>query len=1039
MALGYSRLNWTKLVLYTAGSLVLTQGAAHAQFPPINGMRWRNIGPNRGGRSQTAAGSVKRPLEYYFGAAGGGLWKTTDSGTSWRPVTDGQITSSSVGAVAVSESNPDTVYIGTGETELRASVIQGDGIYKSIDAGNTWSHVGLTDTQAIARIRIHPLNPDLVYVAALGHPYGQNDQRGVFRSKDGGGTWERILYRNDRVGAIDLCLDANNPNVLFASLWEVYRKPWTLSSGGEGSGLFKSTDAGDHWTEITRNPGMPKSVIGKINVSVSGADSNRVYASIEAEDGGLFRSDDGGATWARVSEDRNIRQRAFYFNRIQADPQDRDAVYAMNVDFFRSSDGGRTLEQVRGPHADQHDLWIATDNHARMIVADDGGASVSVNGGRTWTLEQYPTGQFYHVATTPDVPYHICGAQQDTGTVCVPSESQDSLLPSGNRFYSVGSGEAGYVAPDPIRLSVFYSGDQAGVLTRHDRNTNQTRDVQVNPWMFSGMPARDLPERWQWVFPIVFSPVDPRSLYTSSQHLWKTTNEGQSWQRVSPDLTRADPSTLGDSGGPITHDQNGPEIYGTIFTVAPSRQEASTIWAGSDDGLVHVTRDSGQHWQDITPSELPKFSRISLIEASPNKPGTAYLAANRYEMDDRRPYVFRTDDYGKTWTKIVEGIASNDFARAIREDPKREGLLFLGTEHGVYCSLDNGAHWLPLALNLPDTQVPDLVVEGDDLVIATHGRSFYVLDDIAVLRQLIPASASSDVQLFRSGIATRSLRPAYIDYFLKQPANEVSISILDSAGHIVRSFSSAAGEKEPPHTATEVTFGTPSAPPPTGPTRKAGLNRFAWDLRYPGATVFAGLIMRGGDTSGPVAVPGNYSVQLTANGVTQTQPLVVAEDSRLTNVTDVDLKAQFALAVEVRDALSQANQMVIVIREIKRQIEDRVSNAGASSTSITPMAREVEAKLNEVESELYQVRNRSPRDTLNFPIKLNNQLAVLMQDIELGDVRPTDQMYMVFRELSGVLARLVARMDATERGGLERLNKLLKASRLEPISLKQAQ
>src|ERR1051326_3763419 len=628
----------------TAAALLFVHAAAAQQLPRINDLRWRNIGPNRGGRSQAVAGSVKRPLEYYFGATGGGLWKTTDGGTSWQPVTDGQITSSSVGAVAVSESNPDIVYIGTGETELRASTIQGDGIYKSTDGGKTWTHSGLEQTQAIARIRIDPANPDLVYVAALGHPYGQNDERGIFRSKDGGKTWEKILFRNNRAGAIDLCLDPHNPRTMYASTWEVYRKPWTLSSGGPGSGLFKSTDGGDHWTEITRNPGMPKMLVGKINVTVSGADSNRLYANVEAEDGGLFRSDDAGATWTRVSEDRNIRQRAFYFNRIQADPKNRDVVYAMNVEWYRSSDGGRTLTQLRDLHADHHDLWIAPDNPDRMIIANDGGASVSTNGGRTWTPEHYPTAQFYHVITTRDVPYHVCGTQQDDGAACVTSASRGLLYGIGDWIYSPGGGEAGYVAPDPKHPGVFYAGDQAGILTRHDRNTDQSRDVQVNPWMFSGMPAKDLPERWQWVFPIVFSPVDTNALYTSSQHLFKTTNEGQNWQRISADLTRNDPDTLGDSGGPITHDQNGPEIYGTIFSIAPSRLEANTIWTGSDDGLVHITRDGGQHWREVTPPDLPKFSRISLIEASPHKPGRAYLAANRYELDDRQPYVFLTDD-----------------------------------------------------------------------------------------------------------------------------------------------------------------------------------------------------------------------------------------------------------------------------------------------------------------------------------------------------------------------------------------------------------
>ena len=1026
-----TRSKWT--LVSTAAALLFVQAAAAQQLPRINDLRWRNIGPNRGGRSQAVAGSVKRPLEYYFGATGGGLWKTTDGGTTWSPVTDGQIKSSSVGAVAVSESNPDIVYIGMGETELRASTIQGDGVYKSTDAGKTWTHSGLENTQAIARIRIDPTDPSLVYVAALGHPYGQNDERGVFRSKDGGTTWEKILFRSKHAGAIDLCLDPHNPRVLYASIWEVYRKPWTLSSGGPGSGLFKSTDGGDHWTEITRNPGMPKMLIGKINVSVSAADSNRVYANVEAEDGGLFRSDDAGATWTRVSEDRNIRQRAFYFNRIQADTKNRDMVYAMNVEFYRSSDGGKTLTQLRDLHADHHDLWIAPDNPDRMIVANDGGASISTNGGKTWTPEHFPTAQFYHVITTKDVPYHVCGTQQDDGAACVASSARGLLYAIGDWLYSPGGGEAGYVAPDPKRLGIFYAGDQAGILTRHDRNTDQSRDVQVNPWMFSGMPAKDLPERWQWVFPIVFSPADHDALYTSSQHLFKTTNEGQSWQRISPDLTRNDPDTLGDSGGPITHDQNGPEIYGTIFTIAPSRLEANTIWTGSDDGLVHITRDGGQHWQNITPPDLPKFSRLSLIEASPHALGTAYLAANRYELDDRQPYVYRTDDFGKTWTKIVNGLPATNFARAVREDPKRKDLLYLGTEHGIYVSFDNGQLWQSLALNLPDTQVPDLVVDGDDLVIATHGRSFYVLDGIAALRQLTPAAAGSEAHLFVPGVATRPVRPAYIDYFLNRQADNVTIKVLDSEGKVVQTFTSASNEKQAPATLTEEAPGVPAAGRARGPGRNAGVNRFVWDLRYPGATVFPGMVLRGGSTSGPVAVPGTYRIQLTANGQTDTQTLTIEKDARLAEITDADLKEQFALAMKVRDATSHANEMVIRIRQIKKQIDDRLAKS-AGSTQLASAAQAAKAKLSGVEEELYQVKNRSPRDTLNYPIKLNNQLAVLMSMIEMGDSKPTTQMYTVFQELSATLSKLTDRLSAAESTEVAHLNELLKNSHMDPVA-----
>ena len=997
----------------------------------FNALRWRSIGPNRGGRSLACAGSSSRPFEYYFGAVGGGLWKTGDGGVTWRPVTDGQIKSSSIGALAVSESNPDVVFIGMGETQLRGNIMQGDGIYKTTDAGKTWAHVGLADTQAIARIRIHPTNPDLVYVCALGHPYGPNDERGVFRSKDGGKSWQKVLFRSNRSGAVDLSLDPQNPQVMFAAIWDAYRTPWSLSSGGPESGFFKSTDGGDTWTEITRNTGLPKGIIGKIGVSVSGADGKRVYAIIEAEDGGLFVSDDAGATWKRISEDRRLRQRAFYYTRLYADPKARDTVYVLNTGFYKSTDGGKTYKTIRVPHGDNHDLWIASNDPQRMINSNDGGGNVSINGGETWTGQEYPTAQLYHVATTKDFPYHVCGAQQDNSTVCVSSEGGGRGRTS-PVMYAVGGGESGYIAPHPKNPNLFYAGSQGALLTRFDRSTGHTRDIQVYPLFFSGMPASALKERWQWTFPIVFSTHDSRVLYTSSQHLWKTTNDGQSWERISPDLTRADPKTLGDSGGPITKDQNGPEIYGTIFTIAPSLMEANTIWTGSDDGLAYVTRDGGKKWEKITPPDLPEFSRISLIEASPHKPGSAYLAAKRYQLDDRAPYIFKTHDYGKTWKKIVAGIRSGDYVHAVREDPKRAGLLYAGTEHGIYVSFDDGDNWQSLLLNLPDTQVADLVVEENDLVIGTHGRSFYILDDIGVLRQLTPEYASSNVHLFQPRTAVRSVTQSSIDYLLKKPAEKLTIEILDSKGQVIRTFTSSVDDDKRttrPQGSDEESFGPPPARPPG---RKAGANRFSWDLRYPGATVFDGMILWSARAeSGPLAPPGNYQVRLTADGQTQTQTFAIKRDPRLAGVTDADLAEQFSLATKVRDKTTEANEMVILIREIKKQIKDRSEKV--KDPAVSGAGEMLAKKLSEVEEAVYQVRNQSNQDPLNFPIKLNNQIAALRRSIETGDGRPTAQSYVVFKELSAQLDALQSRLNELVSKDLEQLNKSLIDRKLEPI------
>ncbi len=715
-------------------------------FDPIlfGGLRWRSVGPSRGGRSQAVAGSTSRPLEYYFGATGGGLWKTTDGGVTWRAVSDRFFKSSSVGAIAVAESNPDIVYVGMGETQLRGNVIQGDGVYKSVDGGKTFTHLGLEKTQAIARIRIHPSNPDIVYVAALGNPYGPNPERGVFTSTDGGKTWRASLFRDERTGAADLSMDPKNPDVLYAGLWEVFRTPHSLSSGGPGSGLFKTTDGGAHWTELTKNAGLPKPIWGKVGVSVSGADPSRVYAIVEAAEGGVFLSDDAGATWKMVNDDRRLRQRAFYYTRIYADPQVKDTVYILNTGIYRSTDAGKSIRAIRVPHGDNHDLWIAPNDPARMINSNDGGGNVSVNAGESWTDQDFPTAQFYNVFTTAHVPYHVCGAQQDNSTACVSSTGDGNL-------YSVGGGESGYIAPDPEDTDVFYAGSYGGLLTRINRRTGEQRAINVWPDNPMGFSAGDLTERFQWTFPIVIAPTDPNTLYVTSQYVWKSTNEGQTWARISPDLTRHDPSTLGPSGGPITLDQTGVETYAVVFTLAPSAVDGQVIWAGSDDGFVHVTRNGGTNWEKVTPPDLPAFTRISLIEASPHDAGTAYLAGNRYQRADRAPYVYKTNDYGKTWTKIVTGLPADDFPRTIREDARRRGLLFLGTELGIHVSFDDGAAWQSLRLDLPVTPVHGLVVKGDDLVIGTHGRSFYVLDNISVLRQIGRETTNDAVVLFDPG------------------------------------------------------------------------------------------------------------------------------------------------------------------------------------------------------------------------------------------------------------------------------------------------
>ena len=1002
---------------------VRAQAAPGIDATLLAGLRWRSIGPARGGRSIAVAGSSSRREEYHFGATGGGLWKTSDGGVTWRPVSDGSFKSSSVGAVAVAESQPDVVYAGMGEVQLRGNIIQGDGVYKSTDAGRTWTHVGLSRSMVISRIRIHPTNPDIVYAAALGDPYGPNQERGIFKSIDGGKTWDSVLFRNNQTGAADLSMDPKNPEVLYAGFWEVFRTPHSLSSGGPGSGLFKTTDGGRTWTELTKSPGLPAPLWGKVGVSVSGADGNRIYAIIEAADGGVFLSNDGGANWARVNDDRRLRQRAFYYTRIYADPQARDTVYILNTGIYRSTDAGKTLAAIRVPHGDNHDLWIASSDPRRMINGNDGGANVSTNAGESWTDQDYPTAQFYNVFTTAHVPYHVCGAQQDNSTACVPSSGAGEL-------YAVGGGESGYIAPDPRDVDVFYAGSYGGLLTRINRRTGERRAINIWPDNPMGFSASDITERFQWTFPIVIAPTEPGTLYATSQHVWKSTNEGQTWQRISPDLTRHDPATLGPSGGPITLDQTGVETYATVFTLAPSSIAGSVIWAGSDDGVVHVTRDGGKSWTNVTPADLPPFTRISLIDASPHDAGTAYLAGNRYQRSDRAPYVYKTSDYGKTWTKIVNGIPSTDFPRAVREDPKRKGLLFLGTETGFYVSFDDGGVWQPLQTGLPVTPVHGIQIKNNDLVIGTHGRSFYVMSNIGVLRQVSRETTNEAVVLFDPSDAIRSVSPAVtIDYYLKEPAEKVTVEILDAASKTVRTFTGApaptdgrGGRAETPAGEDDEEGGGRGAAPPRVGVG-SGMNRFTWDLRYPGARDFPGLILWAGSTRGPVAPPGRYQVKLTANGVSKTQEFAIARNSNVPTVTDRDLVEQFTLAKQISDKVTMAHDAVLRIRRLKDQITERTTVN--SDARLREMGQLLVERLTGVEGEIYQYRNRSNQDPLNYPIRLNNKLAALQGIVESGDARPTDQSYAVFKDLSARLDKELARLDALVKSDLVALNRLL--------------
>lgn len=1047
----------TSLVLFALGgawSLVhATRGVqttAAAIDPAIlKSYQWRSIGPQRGGRSIAVAGVKTRPKEAYFGAVGGGLWKTTDGGAKWSPVTDGQLRSSSVGAVAVSESNPDVVFIGMGEACIRGNIMPGDGVYKSTDAGKTWAHVGFAESQAISKIRIHPTNPDIVFVASFGKYSVPSDERGVFKSSDGGKTWKRTLFRDDKTGAVDVAIDRNNPLVMYAALWEAYRLEYQMSSGGAGCGLFKSTDGGETWQEITRNPGLPGGIIGRIGVAVSGADSNRVYALVENENGGLFSSDDAGATWKLINGNRSIRQRAFYYTHVTADPKNKDTVYLLNTSAFRSTDGGKTLTNIgNGTHGDHHDLWVDPDDPKHLVIGNDGGGAVSVEGGRGWTAQDFPTGQFYHVITTRHVPYHVCGAQQDSSTMCVPSNT--NLNPGGRGgnqtpppTYTVGGGEPGYIAPDPKDTDVFFAGGNNGTfITRLNRKTGELREVGPYPRLFSGEPSSALVERIQWTFPIIFSPLDPNVLYTATQHVWKTTNGGQSWQKISRDLTRHDPKTMGESGGPITHDMNSPEVYATVFALGPGKTDVNVIWAGSDDGLIHVTRDGGKIWTNVTPKDMPEFGRVSIIDASAFDAGTAYVAVKKPLLNDFAPYLFRTHDFGKTWTKITSGIGALDYVHAVREDPTRKGMLYAGTEHGIYVSFNDGDRWDSLSLNLPDTQVSDLIVETNDLVITTHGRGFYILDHLGPLRE--HDAAVADAHLFKPEDGIRSAGGARIAYLLKKPVEKLAIEILDAKGQVLRTFngsataagagrggrgggSEAAGGETGEGEGGGGRFGAQANPPMT-----AGLHSITWDLRSASATSFPGMVLWGGNVAGPAVLPGNYQVRLTADGKTHTESVIVKRHP-LINVTDADLQEQFTLASQIRDKLSEANNAVIQIRKLKEQVAERIKKSN-DNAELKAAGDTLTQNLSAVEAEIYQVRNQSNQDPLNFPIKINNRLAALLSMVNRGDGKPIGNALPVFNDLkvelktqtdrlARVLATDLAAFNAEARKlGLETVN-----------------
>lgn len=969
-------------------------------------LEYRLIGPFRGGRSAAVTGVPGKPNLFYFGAAGGGVWKTTNGGRSWSNISDGYF-GGSIGAIEVAKSDPNVMYVGGGEKTVRGNVSSGYGIWKTEDAGKTWTSAGLKNSRHVPRIVIHPKDYNTVYAAVLGNIYKPTEARGVYKSTDGGKNWKKILFSNADAGAVDLIMDPNNPRVLYASTWNVQRTPYSLSSGGEGSALWKSTDSGETWKEISENKGFPKDTLGIIGVTVSPANSERVWAIVEnKEKGGVYRSDDAGETWNLINDDRSLRQRAWYYTRIYADSEDEDKVYVLNVNYHTSTDGGKTYSSANAPHGDHHDLWIAPEDPQRMIMGDDGGAQITYDGGETWsTYHNQPTSQFYRVTTDNSFPYRIYAAQQDNSTVRIRHRTEGGSIGEGD-WESTAGGESAHIAVDPENPEIVYGGSYDGFLTRYNHETGTVRSISVWPDNPMGHGAEDLKYRFQWNFPIFFSPHDPDKLYTASNHLHMTTNEGESWEEISPDLTRNDKSKQKSSGGPITQDNTSVEYYSTIFAAAESPLKEGLLWTGSDDGLVHVSRDGGENWENVTPKGMPEWMMINSIEPSVFDEGTAYIAGTRYKLGDFAPYLYKTTNYGKSWKKITSGISSEHFTRVVREDPEKQGLLYAGTETGMYISFDDGANWKAFQLNLPIVPITDLAIKENNLIVATQGRSLWIIDDLSLLHQLNSVEKDQD-HLFkpknsyrmdgrsRESATAGTNHPAGVMtyFFLKDPeGKKVKLSYLNAENDTIQSFSSEAKKNK-----LEVS---------------KGANQHVWDMRGEGAERLDGMILWWASTDAPQAVPGKYKVVLEVEDEVMKQDFEILPDANA-ETDQAGMQKQYDFISSVNKTVDNAHQSIKKMRKVDAQLQD-FQKQYKNNGQVKPLlekAKTLSEQLSEIENALYQTKNRSNQDPLNFPIKLTNKLAHLNSLVGMDDFPPTQQDIAVKDQLTASINEELNKFD----------------------------
>ena len=989
-----------------------------------NSVKWRLVGPFRGGRAGTVSGVIDNNNLYYMGTAGGGVWKTEDAGNTWECISDGYF-GGSIGSVSVSESDPNIIYVGEGEQTLRGNVSSGKGAWKSTDAGKSWSFIGLNNTEHISRIRIHPKNPDIVYFAALGNLWKPNKERGLYKSIDGGKSWKKILYVSDKAGVGDIVLDPNNPRIIYASTWEMKRNGYRMDSGGPDSKIFRSNDGGENWIDISNHKGLPEFPWGIIGITISPVNSNRIWIMIEADNGGLFRSDDAGETWEKVNSNRALRQRAWYYTRIYADTQNEDKIYVLNVSYGVSTDGGKTFKLKNAPHGDHHDLWIDPNNNSRMVVADDGGAQVSNDGGENWTTYfNQPTAQFYRVNTDNTFPYRIYGAQQDNSTIRISHRTSGGSITERD-WESTAGGESAHLAPDPNNNDIVYGGTYKGYMMRRDHSINQTRSVNVWPDNPAGSGVEVMKYRFNWNFPVIFSPHDSKKLYAGSNFLHQTTNEGQSWEVISPDLTRGLPETMKSSGGLITQDNTGAEFYANIFVIQESMREKGVIWVGSDDGLIHISKDNGDSWINVTPPESisPKLNMINSIDVSPFKDGTAYVAATSYKFGDYTPYLYKTSNYGDTWELITNGIKSNYYTRVIRSDKVVEGLLYAGTEWGMFISFDDGKSWSSFQLNLPITSIRDLKVKENDLIAATHGRSFWMIDDLTPLHQLSQEIINKNFYLFKPDKSYRMHQSGgwgrvntklvgenhpngvIINYYIKnlKENDKVRIDILDSENKIIQSYSNKNLDDIENNDSKPVLSNSQDIDYAlTGMNIKSlkvksGGNRLIWDMRYPGFTSFDGMVLYSSPNVGPKAIPGNYKVKMYYNDDIVNQDFTIVKDPRISNTLD-DYEEQFNFLIDVRNQVSRANQAIIDIREGRENL-NFIKKQVNKNDQLLDLINEFDQKITVIENNIHMTKNRSRQDPLNYGIRINNRLAFLMADSQRGDYPPTDQSKGFFKEI----------------------------------------